>query len=168
MAKGDLTVFDAHWAHIEAGVFDFAADQFAMAFLSDPITSLLKSETNPALGSANCNEVSAGGNYPAGGINLTLDNSNSGGTRTIKLNTGTHAGGVVSVAADPSGPTNVKTALIYDKDATSPADAAIAFIDLTEDDGVTAKDNSAVAIEVTFGQGGNPGEIYVGTITAGT
>lgn len=165
MAKGTLTVFDALWAYVEAAVFDFAADQFAVAILSDPITSLLKTESNPALGSTNCNEVSAGGNYSAGGVNLTLANTDSGGTRTIKLDTGVHSSGVITIAQDAAGPTNCKTALVYDKDAVSPADAAICFIDLTEDDGTTPVDNSAVPIEITFGSGGNAGEIYVGTIS---
>lgn len=150
MAKGTQKIFDAFIGYIEDQDVAYA-DQWALALLSDPITALLVTETNPALGSTNCNEVSAGGNYPAGGINLTLANTLSGGIRTMKVDTGIHAGGVIEIASDPAGPTNCKTALIYDKDATTPADAAAAYIDLTEDGGTTAVDNSAVTIQVAIG-----------------
>lgn len=158
MAKGTQKVFHAFIGYIENQQILFS-HQWAVALLTNPVTSLLPTETNPALGSTNCTEVSAGGNYPAGGINLTLNNSLTGGVRTMKLNTSIHAGGKITIAADPAGPTNAKTALVYDKDATSPVDAAAAYIDLTEDNGVTAVDNTAVQIEITFGTGGVLGDI---------
>lgn len=165
MAKGTLKVFHAVNDYIEDQDIQWDVDQFAMAILSDSIVDLLPTETNPALGSTNCNEVSAGGNYAAGGVNLTLDNTDSGGVRTIKLNTTTHPSGLVTVLNDPANPTNAKTALVYDKDATTPTDAAVAYVDLTEDGGTTAVDMTGVDLEVTFGTGGNPGEILKFTVS---
>lgn len=159
MAKGTQKIFNAFLGYYR-GPVDIDSDQMAVALLSNAITALLPTETNPALGSTNCTEVSAGGNYPSGGINLTMDNTETGGVHTMKLNTGIHTGGVITIAQNAAGPNNVKTALIYDKDAVSPADAAIAYIDLTEDDGVTAVDNSAVDIEIAIGvAGGEAGTI---------
>lgn len=158
MAKGDLLIFDQFLQYYR-GVFDLDTDQWAMALLTDPVTSLLVSETDPALGSSNCNECSAGGNYPAGGINLTLNNSETGGVHTMKLNTSIHSGGLITIDQDASNPTNAKTALIYSKPATSPADAAACYIDLTEDGGSTAVDLTARPLEVTLGIDGTFGDI---------
>lgn len=163
MAKGTLKVFDALIGYIEDQDIQWS-DSFALALLSNPITSLLVTETNPALGSTNCTEVAAGGNYTAGGVDLTLDNSLSGGVRTVKLNTTTHPSGLITISQDPAGPTNVKTALFYDKDATTPVDAAVAYIDLTENGGITAINNGGQDIEITFDGGGTPGVI----LTVGT
>ena len=159
MAKGDLLLFDAEPGYREDGVVSIDSDNWAIALLSDPVTALLVSESNPALGSANCNEVSPGGNYPSGGIDLTLNNSRANGIHKMVLDTGVHTSGIVSIAANAGNPTNVFTALLYSKTATSPADAAIGYIDLTENGGVTGIDLTGVTLNMTFGTGGNPGEI---------
>jgi hypothetical protein len=159
MAKGDLLVFDATPGYLRDKDVDIAGGAWKCALISDSVTSLLVSETNPALGSTNINEVTAGGGYTAGGIALTLDNSDSGGVVTMKLNTTTHASGKISWTKTAGSPTNIKTAAIYDDNATTPANAAICYIDLTEDGGATAIDLSARDIEVTFGTGGSAGDI---------
>lgn len=159
MAKGTLKVFNAFEEFRVDGVYDIDNDQWAMALLTNSVANLLPTETNPALGSTNATECTPGGNYPAGGINLTILNTFTGGLKTFKLDTGVHSAGLITILADPANPTNAKTALIYSKPATSPVDAAAAYIDLTEDGGTTPIDLTGVDLEITFGTGGNPGEI---------
>jgi hypothetical protein len=159
MAKGTLLVFDATPGYLRDKDVDIASGSWKCALISDPVTSLLVSETGPALGSTNINEVTAGGAYTAGGQALTLNNSDSGGVVTMKLNTTTHTGGKISWARTAGSPTNIKSAVIYDDNATTPVNAAICYIDLTEDGGTTAIDLSARDIEITFGTGGSAGDI---------
>ena len=159
MAQGTTEAFEALAGYLRDKDVDIAGGTWKCALLSDPITALLDSETTPALGSTNCNEVTAGGGYTAKGIALTLDNTDAGGVVTMKLNTTTHADGKITWTAAAGSPTDIKSALIYDDAATTPADAAAWFADLTADGGTTPISLVAGNVSITFGSGGNPGEI---------
>ncbi len=150
MARGSLLVFDATPGYLRDKDIDIAGGSWKCALISNSVASLLVSETNPAIGSTNITQVTNGGGY-TDGIALTLDNSDSGGTVTMKLNTTTHSGGKISWTKAASSPTNIKTAVVYDDSASTPGDAAICYIDMTEDGGTTAVDLASVDIDITFG-----------------
>lgn len=156
MAQGAAEVFEAFAGYLRDKDVDIAGGTWKCALLTDPITSLLDSETNPALGSTNCTEVS-GGSYAA--IALTMDNTDAGGVVTLKLNTTTHAAGKITFPQDASGPTDIKSAIVYDDAATSPVDAAIVFIDMTADGGTTPISLIADDVSITFAHGGVTGAI---------
>ncbi len=159
MAKGSLLVFDATSGYLRDKDVDIEGSSWKCALISNSIASLLVSETNPALGSTNITQVSNGGGYTTGGIALTLDNSDSGGTVTMKLNTSTHTDGKISWSKAASSPTNIKTAVVYDDSAGTPIDAAICYIDMTEDGGTTAVNLVSVDIDITFGTDATDGDI---------
>ena len=164
MTQGTAEAFEAFSGYLRDKDVDIAGGTWKVALLTDPITALVDSETNPALGSTNCTEVSAGGGYTAKGIALTLDNSDSGGVVTMKLNTTTHTGGKITWTAAAGSPVNIKSAIVYDDAATSPTDAAVWFADLTVDGGTTAISLVGADVEITFGSGAAAGDIM--TITS--
>lgn len=160
MSKGDVKVFDALLTYYR-GPVDLDSDQWAYALVSNTFASISKALASPALGSFT--ECAAGGNYPSGGVNLTLNNSETGGVHTMKLNTGVHSGGKISIAQNASNPTNARCAIIYSKTASSPTGAAVWVTDLTED-GSTPADLSGIDLEDTLGSGGTPGDILKLTV----
>lgn len=164
MSQGSIVVFDAWNDYLRDGDIDLEGGTWAAVLLSDPITALLRNETNPALGSTNMNEVAAAGGYSANGIALTLDNAIVAGVLTMKLNTTTHSGGAISWTAQAGSPTNIKTLGIVDLAATSPIDAAVCFFDMTADGGTTPISLVAGNIGFTFGTGGTPGDILTSTV----
>lgn len=165
MAQGDITVFDALAGYLRDKDIDFASVTWAAVLLTDPITALLRTETNPALGSTNMNEVTPGGGYSANGIALTMDNTDTGGVVTLKLNTTTHVSGKITWVASASSPTDIKTLGIVDLAATTPADAAVCAYDMTADGGTTAISLVAGDISFTFGTGGVAGAIFTITVS---
>ena len=158
MARGSLLVFDATPGYLRDKAIDIAGGTWKCALISNSVASLLVSETNPALASTNIAQVTNGGGY-TDGIALTLDNSDSGGTVTMKLNTSTHTGGKISWTKAVDSPTNIKTAIVYDDAASSPENAAICYIDMTEDGGTTAVNLDSVDIDITFGTDATAGDI---------
>ncbi len=158
MARGSLLVFDATPGYLRDKDIDIAGGTWKCALISNSVASLLVSETDPAIGSTNITQVTNGGGY-SNGIALTLDNSDSGGTVTMKLNTTTHTDGKISWTSSVGSPTNIKTAVVYDDAATTPTDAAICYIDMTEDGGTTAVDLASVDIDITFGTDATDGDI---------
>ena len=166
MAQGDLIVFNAFLDYLRDKDVDLEGGTWAAVLLSDPITALLATETDPALNvSTNVNEVSAAGGYSANGIALTLDNALVGSVFTMKLNTTTHSGGTITWTAQAGSPTNIKTLAVVDLAATSPVDAAVAYADMTADGGVTPVSLVAGNIAYTFGTDGTPGDILTVTRT---
>ena len=161
MAQGTGKVFDALVNYSRENLVDYESAGWAMILCSDPITALLVGETNPARGSTNITEVSAGGGYSTGGIALTLDNTETGGVLTMKLNTSTHSSGILAWSKAASSPTDIKTAVLIDKNSISPGptDAAVKFWDLPEDGGTTPHSLVAVDINLTCGLGGVVGEL---------
>ena len=121
MAVGDLSVFDEAKAYMIDGGWE-AADTIKLALITSA-TVPTDADTTPAL--ADYTEVTAGGNYTAGGETLdTLTNmvTEASGTMTFD-----DTGASVTWAQDASNPTNARYALIYND---SQADVAIAWIDL--------------------------------------
>ena len=165
MAQGTPLLFDAAVGYVVAKTVDIGGGTWKAALLSVGVDVILVGEATPKLGSGNLTEVTAGGGYTAGGIALTLDNSDSGGTYTMKLNTTTHASGKITWTSSASGdPTNIKSLLIYDDAATSPTDAAVIFFDMTADGGTTPISLLAGDVSFTFGSGGVAGAILTITV----
>lgn len=162
MAQGTFLLFNKFEDYKRDQVVGLEGGSWKVALCSDPVTSLLVSETNPALGSTNINEVSAGGGYTSGGIALTLASTDTAGLYTFALDTGTHSGGTLAWSSAAGSPTNIKSAVLYDDAATSPANAAAGYWDMTTDGGTTPLDLTAVDINLNAGaNGGNAGEIFV-------
>jgi len=166
MAQGSHTVFHATAGYLRDKDVDIAGGTWKAALLTNPITSLLNSETNPALGSTNATEVTQGGGYTTKGIALTMANTDTGGVVTLKLNTSTHPSGKITWTSSASGdPDDIKSMIVYDDAATSPTDAAVIFFDMTADGGTTAISLLAGDVSFTFGSGGVAGAILTVTVT---
>lgn len=157
MAKGDIKSFHDILPYYR-GTINFDSDQLAFALLSDTYASISQGASSPTLGSFT--ECSAGGNYSAGGVNLTLDNTETGGVHTIKLDTGVFVSGTITIDLDASNPTDARCGLFYSKTAS---DAAFAVVDLT-DDGSTAVDLVGRDLEYTPDDSGTPGRITTFTV----
>jgi len=157
MAKGDVVRFDAAHGFRLAGTVDVDGGTWKLAILSVGVDVITKAESNPRFGLGNLTEVTPGGNYAAGGVALTLDNSNAAGVYTQKLNTGVHSSGQLVIAQHASNPTNARTAVLYEDTAAS--DEATHFWDLTLDGGTTPVDMTAGPLTLDFITG--PGEICV-------
>ena len=150
MAQGTLTVFSDFMVAFLEGNMNLETAALQCAFVSDAHTTWTKATADPrwgAGGSTNLstNEVS-GTNYTAGG--------NSCANPAV-----TETGNVATYDADDpatwtqhaSGPTNIKTAVLYINDAN---DYAIGFIDMTTDNGTTAISLADGDITVQFGASG--------------
>ena len=128
MAAGGVTIF--HQAKVDFGnkVFDFDSDTFKLGLVTSSVTPAA-TDAGPHFGGTGTtnyasNEVSAGGNYSAGGITLAnLSFSNSGGTVSWKADK-------ASLAYNASNPTNARWGIIYDN--TDANKRAVGFIDLGE------------------------------------
>lgn len=132
MAAGDITVFEEAKAYMIDGGWE-AADTIKLALITAAVTPTAADAT-PALG--DYTQVSAGGNYTAGGDTLdTLTNmvTEAGGTMTFD-----DTGASVSWAQHASNPTNARWGIIYND--TDAGDAAIAFLDLGTTIDMTAGD----------------------------
>lgn len=159
MAQGALLIFDAAVDYIRDKDVNLQGTGWKVALCKNAVASMLVSEASARLGSANVTEVSAQGNYTAGGVALTLNNEVSGGTVIFQIDTSVHTDGKVSWPASAGSPSNCRTAVVYDSSATTPGNAAAAYIDLTEN-GTTPVNLASVDIEIQFGTGGVTGEIF--------
>jgi hypothetical protein len=122
MAAGDISVFDEAKAYMIDGGWE-AADTIKLALLTSA-TAPTDADTTPALG--DYTQVTAGGNYVAGGETLgTLGNcvTETAGTMTFD-----DTGESVTWAQNGSNPTNARYGLIYND--TDAGDLAIAWLDL--------------------------------------
>lgn len=132
MAQGDLTVFDEAKAYMLDGGWE-AADQIYVALLTSA-TAPTAATATPAI--ADFTEVTAGGNYTAGGELLdTLANmvTETGGTMTFD-----DTGATVVWSSNASNPTNARWAYVYN--TTQAGDPGICFIDLGSDFDMTGGD----------------------------
>ena len=128
MAQGTLTLFEEFALTIANGVHDLDTDSFKIALISD--TGPLSAATaTPDLG--DFSEVSGGTSYTAGGEALTTTWTEAGGTASFKSTQGT-----ITWSQDASGPTNIRSGIIYNTSAAG--NNAIAFVDFTSDNGTTA------------------------------
>ena len=116
----------------------FVSSQFADAVIdwdSDTIKVALVSDA-PTVGTDDffddVTEVSAGGNYTAGGITLTCTDANSSGTLTVSSATS------ISWAQDASNPTDARYAVLYKSTGTASTSPLVAYLDLGQTVDLTA------------------------------
>lgn len=141
MAAGDITVFNEAKAFLIDGGFA-NTDNISLALITSA-TVPTAADVTPALG--DYTEVTAGGNYTAGGEVLdTIANmvTQSGGTMTFD-----DTGASVTWSQNASNPTNARYGIIYN--STQAGKDAIAFIDLG-----TTIDMSAGDLTITWNASG--------------
>ena len=159
MAAGDMHVFDEHLLQMGNEQHDLNATDIIKLALVTNTSPPVETSADPHWGGTgttdlSLNEVTAGGNYVAGGITLTTP-------------TYTEAAGTVTFdASDPASPTwaqnagnptDARWAVIYNNSDTRKG--AICYIDLG-----AVIDMSAGDLTIAFGASG----IYTSTTTAGT
>lgn len=126
MAQGDLTLFEETLEEYSESI-DFEADTFKMSLVA-ATTTPTAADAGPAYsgGTTNFNgaaEVTAGGNYVAGGATLANPTFvEAAGTATFDVDD------PATWSQNASNPTNARWGLIYD-DTTTPKHA-IGFVDL--------------------------------------
>lgn len=145
MPQGQLKTFDYYPYNAGLKLYNNSTDAFKYALLTDAFAAVPKTTVDPTL--LSFTEVTAGGNYTAGG------NSLPGNVWTI----GTVGAGIVgldftdiSLLKDPSNPTGAKVLLINNFTA---GDRCYHAIDLTSD-GTTAVDLVNNDLTVTFNANG--------------
>lgn len=129
MASGDVTVVAAFKEQFGQKIHDLDTDTYKIALIT---TSTTPTETTalPHFGGTgttdwSTNEVSAGGNYSAGGPALTSN------TWTLATATVTWDAADVSISQNASNPTNARWGIIYN--STDANKRVVAFIDLGSD-----------------------------------
>ena len=150
MAQGAAELFEVAAEYVRDKTVDLVSGTWKVALVSEPISTIVDSQTSPAL--ADFTEVTGSG-YTAGGETLTITAVVANGIMSFK-----HTGGTVTWTKNASGPEDVKTAIVYDDASTT--DLAVWFCDMTEDGGVTAISLVADDITLTFGDGGVAGVIF--------
>lgn len=142
MAQGTLLFVDNFSESLSKGNHNLApaGDTIKVMLISEGVASVLTSSVD----SSAFTEVSGGG-YTAGGVALTNTLSETGGTTTFGSSVNP------SWTQNGSGPTNIKTALIYNTIAAS--EDLIAYIDMTVDGGTTAISLQSGDISITFAGG---------------
>lgn len=141
MAAGDITVYDEAKAYMIDGSWA-GTDTVKLALLT-AATAPTAGDTTPAI--ADYTQVTAGGNYTAGGETLdTIANmvTEAAGTMTFD-----DTGASVTWSQHASNPTNARYGYIYND--TQTGDPGIAFIDL----GATI-DMSAADLTITWNASG--------------
>ncbi len=162
MAQGTFKLFNKFQNYVRGGIVDINGGAWRIILCSDSIADLTVTEVNPARGSTNITDFSTGGGYTTKGIALTTANTDVTSTFTFGVDTGTHADGIIAWSKAASSPTDIKSAVLYDDNATSPVDAAIGFWDMTEDGGTTAL--SLVAVDVNLVLDLNSGKIFTWSV----
>lgn len=138
MAQGDVTIFDEAKLAFLNGEHD-SGDTYKVAFINNT-TVPTAGDTTPVL--LDYTQCAAGGNYTAGGFTMTLSVTEAAGTVTWDFTTN------ISMAKDPSNPTDVYYGLIYND--TDAGDPAVAFVEID----ATGADGTAGLISVTWNASG--------------
>lgn len=129
MAQGTLTLFEEYSKTIGDGSHSLGTDSFKVMLITEAVgTGITAADATPD--SSDYTEVSGTG-YTAGGEAITLTWTETGGTSTLAVSSGNTVW-----SYNAAGPTNIKTALIYNTSHAGTNDA-IAFIDMTDDGGTT-------------------------------
>ena len=126
MAAGAITI--AHQFKVDLGniIHDMDGDTFKLALITSVVTPAA-SDAAPHFGGTGTtnyatNEVTSGGNYPAGGLALAnVSFANSGGTVSWKADK-------ASIAYNTSNPTNARWGIIYN--STDANKRVVAILDL--------------------------------------
>lgn len=137
MAEGDVTVTDQHLEDIGRKVHNLNTDTVKLGLITSNTTPTAGA-SDPRWGSGgstnwSTDEVSAGGNYSAGGPDITNTYSQTGGTATFDA-------ADVSINEDASNPTNARWGIGYND--TSAGKEVVFFIDLGGDIDLSAGDFS--------------------------
>lgn len=150
MAQGTLVVFSDFMTAFLEGNMNLETAAVKVALVSDSQATWTKATADPRWGAGGATNLSTnevtGTNYTAGG--------NAAANPSV-----IEAGDVVTYDADDpatwlqhaSGPTNIKTAVIYIDDAN---DYAVGFVDMTADGGTTAISLADGDITLSFGASG--------------
>lgn len=157
MAFGDNVIFDQYSVDLGNKIHDMDTDTFKLAFLT---ASAVLADTTavPHFGGSgttdlSVNEVTPGGNYPAGGVILTgLTYTNTAGVVTWTADK-------VLIAQNAANPTNARWVVIYND--TDVNKRAICFFDLASD-----RDLSAGPYEQRFNGVDGNGAILTHTTNA--
>jgi len=131
MAQGTLVVFDEFLETIGEKLVDLENDTIKVAFITTVPTA---STADPRWGAGGSTDLSAnevsGTNYTAGGNTAASNSYNqTAGTATFD------ASDPATWLQNAGGPTDIKTAIVYDD--TDTGKRAIALIDMTTDGGTT-------------------------------
>ena len=144
MAAGDLVLFQQFGEGLGNGLHDLDANTFKLGLITSAVTPTANM-SDPRFGAGGgtnlaTNEVTAGGNYSAGGPTLaSLNWSRSGATSTWDV-------ADVTIAQAAGNPTNARWAVIYNSTASN---RAVGFIDLGVD-----RDLSAGSLTLLINAGG--------------
>jgi hypothetical protein len=137
MAVGDTTLFRATSYYLATSAIALRTGTVWRAGLSSrAFAELSAGFSNPRFNNAFIPEVTAGGNYNAGGIQLNtiIDDQTaveSSGQIRLALDTSAHAEGRLHLSATTGNPGIVRSMIIYDSNAIS--GEAVMAIDLTDD-----------------------------------
>lgn len=128
MAQGSIYLFEEFSKTIGDGSHTLGSDAFKVMLLSSQhAVDILVSDPTPDSADVGYTEVTGGTSYVAGGAVITCTWTEVGGIATFKVT----SGDTVWVA-DASGPTDIRTALIYNTTHAGTNDA-IGYIDMTTD-----------------------------------
>ncbi len=119
MAEGTVLTFQDFTKTIGDGTHDLDNDAWKCALLTNAVNPAI-GDTTPALG--DYTEVTAGGNYAAGGAALTVTYTRSGGVSTFAIS------GSTTWLKNASNPTNAYWGLVYNN--TNAGKEAICFVEL--------------------------------------
>lgn len=126
MAQGDVSLFEQFYVDVQEGQHNLETDSIKLGLVDSTLTPLVTA-ADPrwgAGGSTNyaTNEVTAGGNYSAGGPAIANPSV------TLVSNEGVFDGDDISVTQNGSNPTDARWGIIYND--TNAGKRAIGFVDL--------------------------------------
>lgn len=138
MAAGDIAFFEQFYVDVLEGLHDLENDTFKLGLVTSTATFAV-TDSDPRWGAGggtnvSTNEVTAGGNYSAGGP--TVANP----TVTLVTPFAEFDGDDVAITQDGSNPTNGRTGVIYND--TDAGKRAICYLDLGTDIDLSAGDFS--------------------------
>lgn len=145
MAAGDVVFFDQWLVDVQEGAHNMETDSFKLG-LTDSTTTPATTTTDPRWGAGgttnlSTDEVTAGGNYSAGGASVANPSV------TLTGGAGVFDGDDVSIAQHASNPTNARWGILYND--TAAGKNAVGYVDLG-----AATDLSAGAFSVTWNASG--------------
>ena len=143
MAQGTLALFEEFSKTIGDGSHDLDNDAFKVMLLSNQVggtPTIAPGDLSPD--SSDYTEVTGTG-YTAGGEAITVTWTEAAGTATFQVTSGT-----ITWTQNGAGPTDIRSALVYNTTHTGTNDA-IAFVDMTAD-GTTAISLQDGDITLTF------------------
>ena len=135
MARGDFTIFQDFALTLGSGVFDFDNDVIKLGLVA-AAAAPAATDVHPGWADYSGSEVSAAGNYTAGGETIPVTWTETGGVGKLDDNAGD-----VALLQNGSGFTDAAYGILYDD--TDATDSAIGFIDL---DGPVSEQDGPVNI----------------------